>query len=213
MFEERHSLCLKEDIPCVPSRTSRVFHAGHLVCSKQDISCAPSRTSLVFQAGHSLCSKQYIACVPIIISSCHHNIISSCHHIIISANQKSASQFWAKSQEKNRNRLVYPSTKNHRELNFGMSGVVFRDRSAGDAQKCTAPPNRHFTCFVMTFKILRKFHPKKTFWHRKVKCRESSETRFAKVSGRTEPCLRGKRSNGHLLRYQSTSYWGGSNVP
>ena len=147
----------------------------------------------MFQAGHSLCSKQYIACVPIIISSCHHSIISSCHHIIISANQKSASQFWAKSQEKNRNRLVYPSTKNHRELNFGMSGVVFRDRSAGDAQKCTAPPNRHFTCFVMTFEILRKFHPKKFFRHRKVKCRESSETRFGKVSRRSEPCLSGKR--------------------
>ena len=35
-------------------------------------------------------------------SRSHRNIISSCRHIIISANQKSASQFWPKSQEKNR---------------------------------------------------------------------------------------------------------------
>ena len=76
-------------------RTFPVFQAGHSLCSKQDIPCVPSRTFLVFQAGHSVCSKQYIACVPyhhIIISSYHHtiissyyhhNIISSYHHIII----------------------------------------------------------------------------------------------------------------------------------
>ena len=80
MFEEGHLLCSKQDISCVRSRTSRVFHAGdiscvpnrtsrvfqagHLLCSKQDISCVPRRTSLVFQAGHLVCSKQDISCVP-----------------------------------------------------------------------------------------------------------------------------------------------------
>ena len=91
----------------------------------------------------------------IIISSNHHIITTSYHHIIISANQKSASQFWPKSQEKNCLYHFYPSTKNHRDLNFWTSGVVFRDESAGNAQKFTAPPNRHFTCFVMTFETLQ----------------------------------------------------------
>ena len=72
-----------------------------------------------------------------------------------SANQKNASQFWPKSLGKNRNRLFYPSTKNPRELNFGTSGVTFRDERHGNAQKFTAPPNRHFTCFVMTFETLQ----------------------------------------------------------
>ena len=87
-----------------------------------------------------------------IMTAYHDSTMSSYHHI---SKLKRASQFWAKSQEKNRNRLVYPSAKNHRELNFGMPGVVFRDRSAGDAQKYTAPSNRHFTFFVMTFEILQ----------------------------------------------------------
>ena len=82
-------------------------------------------------------------------------IISSNHHIIISANQKSASQFWPKSLGKNRNRFFYPSTKNHRELIFWTSGVIFRDEFHGNAQKFTAPPNRHFTCFETTFETLR----------------------------------------------------------
>ena len=46
---------------------------------------------------------------------------------------------------KNRLYHFYPSNKNHRDLNFWTSGVVFRDESHGNAQKFTAPPNRHFT--------------------------------------------------------------------
>ena len=97
----------------------------------------------------------------VIISSYHHMIIWSYDHIIISANQKSASPFWPKSQEKNRLYHFYPSTKNHRYLNFWTSGVVFRDESVGNAQKITAPPNRHFTCFVMTFQTLQNLQTAK----------------------------------------------------
>ena len=64
VFHAGHLVCSKQDISCVPSRTSRVFQTGHLVCSKQDISCVPRRTSRVLQAGHLLCSKQAISCVP-----------------------------------------------------------------------------------------------------------------------------------------------------
>ena len=46
MFQTGHLVCSKQDISCVPRRTS------------QDISCVPGRTSPVFQAGHFLCSKQ-----------------------------------------------------------------------------------------------------------------------------------------------------------
>ena len=156
-----HSLCSKQGIPCVRSRTFLVFEAEHSLCSKQNIPCIRSRTFLVLEAEHSLCSKQDIPCVRsktflvCIWSSNHHMIIWSYNHIIISANQKSASQFWPESQEKNRNRFFYPSTKNHRELIFWTSGVIFRDESHGNAQKITAPPNRHFTCSVTTFEILQ----------------------------------------------------------
>ena len=78
--------------------------------------------------------------------------ISSYHHI---SEPKSASQFWPKSLGKNRNRFFYPSTKNHRELIFWTSGVIFRDEFHGNAQKFTAPPNRHFTCFETTFETLQ----------------------------------------------------------
>ena len=82
----------------------------------------------------------------------HHIIISSYHHI---SEPKSASQFWPKSQEKNRNGLLNPSTKSHRDLIFGTSGVTFRDERHGNALKSIASRNRHFTCFVMTFEILQ----------------------------------------------------------
>ena len=46
-------------------RTFLVFEAGHSVCSKQDIPCVRSKTFLVFEAGHSLCCEEDISCVPI----------------------------------------------------------------------------------------------------------------------------------------------------
>ena len=75
----------------------------------------------------------------------------SYHHI-----KKLQINFGQKSR-KNRQVTFYPSAKNHRELNLGTSGVTFRDESAGNTQKFTAPPNRHFTCFVMTFEIFKNF--------------------------------------------------------
>ena len=62
MFEAEHSLCSKQNIPCVRSRTFLVLQAGHSLCSKQDISCIRSRTFLVFEAWSSVCSKQDIPC-------------------------------------------------------------------------------------------------------------------------------------------------------
>ena len=119
--------------------TFLAFEAKHSVCSKQDFPRVRTRTFLAMP------------------SYDHHAIIRSHDHMIISSYQrtkKGASQFWPKSLGKNRNRLFYPSTKNHRELIFWTSGVTFRDERRGNAQKFTARPNRHFTCFVMIFEIL-----------------------------------------------------------
>ena len=48
MFEERHSLCSKNDIPCVQRKTFLVFEEEHSLCSKKK---------------HSLCSDKDIPCV------------------------------------------------------------------------------------------------------------------------------------------------------
>ena len=63
VFQAEHSLCSKQNILCVRSRTLLVFEAEHSVCSKQNIPCAPNKTFLVLHAEHSLCSKQNIPCV------------------------------------------------------------------------------------------------------------------------------------------------------
>ena len=49
MFEERHSLCSKKDIPCVRRKTILVFEERHSLCSKKDIPSVPRKTSLVFE--------------------------------------------------------------------------------------------------------------------------------------------------------------------
>ena len=65
MFEERHSLCLKKDTPCVrrgnslcSKRTLLVFEEGHSLCAQKNIPCVQRKTLLVFEEGHSLCSKK-----------------------------------------------------------------------------------------------------------------------------------------------------------
>merc|ERR1712185_534482 len=56
VFEAKHSVCSKQNIPCVRSRTFLMVQAGHLLCSKQEISCVSRRTSPVFQERHLLWS-------------------------------------------------------------------------------------------------------------------------------------------------------------
>ena len=66
-----------------------------------------------------------------------------------------------------------------------LQAMIFDEESASDAQKFLAPPKRG---------ILEKKNDAKFFFkvpicfrRRKMKCRESSETRFPKVSRRSEP--------------------------
>ena len=81
MFEAGHSLCSKQDILCLRSKTFLVLEARRSLCAKQDIDdsvcskhdipCVRIKTFLVFKAEHSLCprkkpslcSKPDIACV------------------------------------------------------------------------------------------------------------------------------------------------------
>ena len=127
----------------------------------------------------------------IIISSYHYMIISSYHHINISSSSKSVSQFWAKSQQKNRKSSLNPLTKERRDLIFWGNGVIFRGESAVYAQKFVAPPKR--AIFDLMLHFWSENFIKKIIGRRKIKCRESSETRFGKVSRRSEPSSRGKR--------------------
>ena len=99
----------------------------------------------------------------IIISSYHHIIISPYHHIMISSyyqiimssyhhsRRKTVSQFWAKSQRKNRKSFLTPFTKQRRDLKFGGNGVIFRGESASNAQKFVARPKRAIFDLMLTF--------------------------------------------------------------
>ena len=72
-------------------------------------------------------------------------------------------------------RHFYPFAKGRKELNFSGFGVVLQDEFDGDAQKLTAPPNRHFSCFETTFKILQIFKQATQIFKRPKNCEHSSD--------------------------------------
>ena len=110
---------------------------------------------------------------------------------------KAVKSFWLKVGAKNWNYLFYPSAKSRRELKIKTLGVTFRGASAYYVQKSIAPQQQAVCWFSDEFFCWRKFSSKifakKFFRRQKMKCWESSETRFPKVWGRTEPSSRGKR--------------------
>ena len=77
--------------------------------------------------------------------------------------------------------------------------MIFRGGSAIDVQKFTAPPKQAVCRFWGGAVVAKKFRTNFFvdfffFRRRKMKCRGSSETRFPKVSGQTEPSSGGKRT-------------------
>ena len=108
-----------------------------------------------------------------------------------SSHSKNCKSALAEKSIKNGNQLFYPSAKSRTELKLGLSGVVFRGRRASGAQKFIVPPKRRVLDSTSDFfaNFFRHFF----FRRRKMKCRESSETRFGQVSRRSEPSSRGKR--------------------
>ena len=116
---------------------------------------------------------------------------------LLAKKRKGLKSFLAESREKNWNYLFYPSAKSRRELKIKTLGVTFRGASAYYVQKSIAPQKQAVCRFSVEkkflTKILSKIFANFFFRRRKMKCRESSETRFPKVWGRTEPSSRGKR--------------------
>ena len=124
---------------------------------------------------------------------------------LLAKKRKGLKSFLAESREKNRNYLFYPSAKSRRELKIKTLGVTFRGASAYYVQKSIAPQKQAVCRFSDDFFFDENFHqkilPKKCFRRRKMKCWESSETRFPKVWGRTEPSSRGKRPDKVLQKF------------
>ena len=81
---------------------------------------------------------------------------------------------------------LLPLCKSRRELKIKTSGVIFRGASAYYVQKAKAPPKTG-SLVIFRQKTIRIFLPKNLVGRRKMKCRGSSEMRFLKVWGRTEP--------------------------
>ena len=104
---------------------------------------------------------------------------------LLAKKRKGLKSFLAESREKNRNYLFYPSAKSRRELKIKTLGVTFRGASAYSVQKSIARQKQAVCRFPTNLFFDENFHqkflPKKIFRRRKMKCWESSETRFPKV--------------------------------
>ena len=85
-----------------------------------------------------------------------------------------------------------PFAKDRREEINELQALTFYDAPANDAQTIVAPPKYLFIDFTLFF-LLRKNHQKFSVPRRKSKSCKSPETRFPKVSRRSEPSSWGKR--------------------
>ena len=116
-------------------------------------------------------------------------------HMIILSNYPCSrydySHFWVQVSLKNTFRLFYLFTKGRRNKINEPKAMIFTNGRACDAQTSVAP-SKHllidFTPNLFTINITYFF-----FRRRKMKCCKSSETRFPKVSRRSEPSSGGKR--------------------
>ena len=73
----------------------------------------------------------------------------------------------------------------------GVSGATLHEEADLDVQKCLAPQKPNQKCEKLMSE--RKAKSRKQNRCQQMKIGESPETCFGKVSGRTEPCLRGRR--------------------
>ena len=112
-------------------------------------------------------------------------------HVPSSKNKNRESHFWPRVMTKNGLYHFYPSAKSRRELKIKTSGVIFQGASAYHVLKTIAPP-KQAVCQFSDKHFCRSFLSKKYFQHPKMKCQGSSEMRFPKVWGPTEPSSWGK---------------------
>ena len=100
--------------------------------------------------------------------------------------------FLLKIKPKNRLYHFYPFAKVRREKINELQAMTFDEESANDAHTAVAHPKHQFIGFTPKISFDENF-AQKDFGRRKMKCWESSETRFGQVSCRSEPCSGGKR--------------------
>ena len=77
------------------------------------------------------------------------------------------------------------------DLRIGVSGSKF-DAEADSQLRFAVAPQKHSKSYEKLI-VRSKNFANICFWHQKMKCRGSSETRFAEVSRLYGPCLRGKQ--------------------
>ena len=130
----------------------------------------------------------------------HHvrEILSSGTHVSSSQKTKRVEVIFRRKSGKKQKRSLLPlRQKSQRVENQNFGGNFSR-------RICLLGPKIHSSAKTGSLSIFRRFFfgdenfhqkilPKKCFRRRKMKCWESSETRFGKVSGRSEPSSRGKR--------------------
>ena len=123
-----------------------------------------------------------------------HTIIWLYYHIIISSQHQMVEVIFSAKSRFSTHWVVYPLAKEVSPKINALEAITFYDERASDAQTCLAPPKRQF--------LENKNWPPKfseivlvqnVFQRRKMKSCKSSETRFAKVSRRSELCSGGKR--------------------
>ena len=117
-------------------------------------------------------------------------VLVSYNHTIIIPN--GWSHFRAQVNDFDTNWVVYPLSKEVSPKVRAVRAITFYNGSANADQKFTAPPKRHFFLNHWFWKCFAILFPNKVFRRRKMKSCESSETRFAKVSRRSELCSRGR---------------------
>ena len=157
------------------------FQARHSLCFKQDISCVPSRTFRVFQTGHLVCSKQDISCVPSrtsLVFQAGHLVCSKQDIPCVRRQSFAALRNGSKCHTDLKNRWIW--SKIHRATWF------WRPKKPSSS--------KIYRKSWKTGKKIEKKISKKKFRRQKIENCKSSETRFAEVSRRSEPCSKDKRT-------------------
>ena len=138
---------------------------------------------------HNFIVPSWICCFSHIISSYHHIRISSFHHIT-----KWLKSFLVPSPGFRHILSRLPLLQGSLPKNKGSWGNNFLRRICwGGSKSHSSSKTSPFQKKNGPRRFLQKKNPKKKFRRRKMKNCKSSETRFAKVSRRSEPCSGGKR--------------------
>ena len=119
----------------------------------------------------------------LIIISYYRNIVISYYHDTIRPHD--VSRFGCQVKGKNTNRVVFPFAKDRIDKINALRAITFHDAPASDAQTIVAPPKHLVIDFTPIF--CDKKASKLFVRRRKIKSCKSPETRFPKVSRRSEP--------------------------